>query len=138
MLLPSFCPWIGLIEYVRFYSHVGLIKSHVRGGVTVYVDCPPSFHQFNLLVLLVGSWNLTDMSSQPNNLGISEPSCVKNIAIPFTWIQICTYVCRMKEKTQTKLTIRAYKVESISTKLHPGGQEKALFLLCYHQPQLPM
>jgi hypothetical protein len=43
LLLPSFCP------------RVGLIDSHVRGGVTVYVDCQPSLHQFELLVLVVGA-----------------------------------------------------------------------------------
>jgi hypothetical protein len=42
LLLPSFRPR-------------GLIESHVRGGVTLYVDCPPSFHQFGLLVILVGA-----------------------------------------------------------------------------------
>jgi hypothetical protein len=59
--LTLYLSHIGLLEsYMWFCSCVGLIESssHTWEGVTD-VDYPPSFHQFRLLVLLVGAWNLT-------------------------------------------------------------------------------
>ena len=60
---PPLCPRRGLLSHTRVSRRRSLpvarvdlsSPSHVRGGVTVYVDCTSPFHQFGLLVALASA-----------------------------------------------------------------------------------
>jgi hypothetical protein len=67
LLLPPWCPCIGLLSHTEFlHMLTSLPVTRVGGVKSVYVDCTSPSHQFGLLVALASAWSLIIILGAPS------------------------------------------------------------------------